>query len=511
MKTSNRFFTTLAGAVLLAGANVSFGQNSAMGLFTDHGDVGKPGKPGSAQFDGARGAYTITGGGDNMWASNDSFHYVWKQVSGDISLAANIRWISTNGTPNVHRKACLVIRQSLDADSPYVDVAVHGNGLSSLQFREEKGGITAEIEAHWGIQSAPARVQIEKRGEYEIMSLAAEGQPLQPSGGEYHLAFKEPYYIGLAVCPHDNSVTETAEFTQVEISTPPAFAMANAMRTRSSLEVVPVPPSDRKVAYFTSDHLEAPNWSPDGKFFVFNKNGHLYKMPTNGEPELINTGTLSRINNDHGISPDGATLAISDQTVAGGSRVYVLPIAGGTPRLITSNAPSYFHGWSPDGKTMAFCGERHFETNGMRSTNFDIYTIPAEGGPERRLTTDAGKDDGPDYSPDGKYIYFNSDRTGHMQVWRMSPDGSNQEQITTDEYGNVFPHPSPNGRFVVFLSYPPGTQDHPGNKDVLLREMPAAGGPIRNLGKMFGGQGTINVSSWSPDSRNVAYVSYLPF
>jgi hypothetical protein len=507
----NRRFSTLACAILLAGTALSYAQTSGLGLFSGKGDVGKPGKPGSVQFDAARGAYTITGGGENMWATNDGFYFVWKQMSGNVSLAADIRWVSTAGSPNEHRKAALIIRQTLDLDSPYVDAVIHGNGLTSLQFRETQGGPTAEIEANLGAKSAPARIQIEKRGDYAIMSVAAEGKPLQPMGGAYHLVFKEPFYVGLAVCPHNNDVTETAEFTKVELGTPPAYAAPPGDRTRSSLEVVPVPPSDRKVAYFTSEHLEAPNWSPKGDFFIFNQGGRLYKMPSNGVPEVINTGTLTHLNNDHGISPDGTMLAISDQTLAGGSRIYVLPIAGGTPKLLTSNAPSYFHGWSPDGKTLAFCGQRTFTTNGQRTDNFDIYTVPVAGGPDTRLTTDPGKDDGPDYSPDGKYIYFNSDRSGHMQVWRMLADGSNQEQITTDEFGNVFPHPSPDGRWIVFCSYPPGAADHPANKDVMLRLMPAAGGRIQILGKMFGGQGTINVNSWAPNSRNVAYVSYLPF
>ena len=504
---TNRRFSTLACAIFLAGTAMTYGQTSEVGVFAGHGDVGKPGKPGSVQYDAASGAYLITGGGDNMWANTDAFHFVWKQMSGNVSLAANIRWPGTNGNPNAHRKAALIIRQSLEAGSPYVDAVIHGNGLTSLQFRETNGGPTAEIEANFGITAAPARIQIEKRGDYAIMSVAAEGQPLQPMGGAFHLAFTEPFYVGLAVCPHNDAVTETAEFTKVELGTPPAYAMPSASGARSSMEVVPVPPSDRKVAYFTSAHLEAPNWSPDGKFFIFNQGNRLYKMMTNGAPELVDTGTLNRINNDHGISPDGTMLAISDQTLGGQSRIYVLPITGGTPKMLTTNYPSYFHGWSPDGKTLAFCG--------ARTNNFDIYTVPVAGGPETRLTTDPGKDDGPDYSPDGKYIYFNSDRSGHMQVWRMNVDGSNQEQQTFDDFGNVFPHPSPDGRWIVFCSYPPGAADHPANKDVMLRLMPTTGDPatrrIQILGKMFGGQGTINVNSWAPNSHNLAYVSYLPF
>jgi Tol biopolymer transport system component len=167
---------------------------------------------------------------------------------------------------------------------------------------------------------------------------------------------------------------------------------------------------------------------------------------------------------------------------------------------VTTLAPSYWHGWSPDGSTLAFCGERNGE--------FDIYTIPAGGGEETRLTTAKGLDDGPDYSPDGKCIYFNSERTGMMQIWRMKPDGTQQEQVTSDDFNNWFPHPSPDGKWLVFLSYDKDVTGHPANKPVRLRMMPLAGGPIQELARLFGGQGTINVPSWSPDSKQVAFVSY---
>jgi TolB protein len=180
----------------------------------------------------------------------------------------------------------------------------------------------------------------------------------------------------------------------------------------------------------------------------------------------------------------------------------LLPFAGGTPRRITATCPSYWHGWSPDGATLAFCGERNGE--------FDVYSIPAAGGREKRLTTAPGLDDGPDYSPDGRFIYFNSERTGRMQIWRMKPDGSQQEQITSDDNNNWFAHPSPDGKWIVFLTYGKEVSGHPANQDVSLRLMPVAGGPIEVLAKLFGGQGTINVPSWSPDSKEVAFVSYLP-
>jgi TolB protein len=180
--------------------------------------------------------------------------------------------------------------------------------------------------------------------------------------------------------------------------------------------------------------------------------------------------------------------------------VYTVPIAGGTPSRVTANSPSYWHGWSPDGKTIVFCGERDKE--------FDVYAIPSTGGEEKRLTSAKGLDDGPEFSPDGQYIYFNSDRTGTMQIWRMRPDGAGQEQVTNDEYNNWFAHPSPDGKWLVFLSYEKDVTGHPENKDVTLRIMPAAGGKIDVLAKLFGGQGTINVPSWSPDGKKLAFVSY---
>jgi Tol biopolymer transport system component len=268
---------------------------------------------------------------------------------------------------------------------------------------------------------------------------------------------------------------------------------------------VSIASKDRRVIYTKRAHFEAPNWSPDGKYFVFNEGGRLYRLPvTGGDPQLIDTGLATRCNNDHGISPDGRQLVISDQSQeARRSLIYVLPIEGGTPRRVTQLAPSYWHGWSPDGKTLAYCAER----NG----DYNIYTIPVAGGEERQLTTAKGLDDGPDYSHDGKYIYFNSERTGSMQIWRMKTDGSEQAQITQDEYNNWFAHPSPDGRWLVFLTYEKGVQGHPANKDVMLRLMPIASGgsgQVQVLAKLFGGQGTINVPSWSPDSRNVAFVSY---
>ncbi len=269
----------------------------------------------------------------------------------------------------------------------------------------------------------------------------------------------------------------------------------------STLEIIDVATGARQVVYRAQEHFEAPNWSRDGKFLVINRAGRLYRVPTTGGTlEAIDTGTASRLNNDHGFSPDGRLLAISHSPERQ-SLIYVLPAIGGEPRLVTPLGPSYWHGWSPDGKKLTYCAQRNGE--------FDIYTIPVEGGAETRLTTAPGLDDGPDYTADGRFIYFNSERSGVMRIWRMAADGTGQEQVTFDDaYADWFPHPSPDGRWIVFLSYDKGVKGHPPNHDVVLRLMPLAGGTPKVIAKLFGGQGTINVPSWSPDSSRFAFVSY---
>jgi dipeptidyl aminopeptidase/acylaminoacyl peptidase len=437
----------------------------------------------------------VTGGGENMWFTKDAFHFVWKRVSGDVALAADLQWIGTAG--NAHRKAGLVIRQSLDPDSPYVDVVVHGSGLTSIQFRQSRGDVTHEVQANL---LAPRRIRLEKQGDTVFMSASEEGKGVHTTGGSCRIKLQSPFYVGLGVCAHDNSVLEQAVFSNVELTAGAPSAAAEPV-LESTLETVPVDSGDRRVVYHTRDHIEAPNWSRDGMTLFFNSDGRLYRLPaTGGEPQVINTGFATHCNNDHGLSPDGKLLAISDQSRGGQSIIYIVPAEGGTPRQITEHAPSYWHGWSPDGRTLAYCGGRNGE--------FDIYTVSVDGGEEKRLTTAPGLDDGPDYSPDGQYIYFNSDRTGRMQIWCMKTDGSDQTPVTSDEYNNWFPHPSPDGKWIVFLSYERDITGHPPNKDVMLRLIPAGGGQIRVLAKLFGGQGTINVPSWSPDSTQLAFVSY---
>ena len=422
------------------------------GTFDSHGDVGTVLHPGSVEYDSAKRSYTIAGSGENIWLGSDAFHFAWKKLSGDITLTADITFLGKG--VNEHRKAVLMIRQNLDADSPYVDVALHGSGLTSLQYREEKGAATHEIQADI---SAPKRLRIEKRGAYFSMWLADEKGEFHLASGSTRIALKEPFYAGIGVCSHDHDVVEKAVFSNVELKPAEPAATAAASTLYSALEIITVASTDRRAIYVAPERFEAPNWMPDGKNLLFNRNGRIEKI--------------------------------------------ALPLGGGAPRRITQKSPSYWHGWSPDGKTLAFVGER----NG----DFDIYAIPAAGGEEKQLTTAKGLDDGPEYSPDGNYIYFNSERTGHMQIWRMRADGSEQEQITFGEGNDWFPHISPDGEKMVFLTYDASVKGHPENKDVMLRMMTLKDKKITVLAKLFGGQGTMNVPSWSPDGKQFAFVSYL--
>jgi len=487
----------------LAGVGVAQPQQVAdLKFFEGRADVGKVKIPGSAEFDPAKKELRMTASGANIWDKEDAFYFAWRKVSGDLIMTADIGFVGKG--KNAHRKAGWMVRQTLDADAPYAGVAVHGDGLIILHWREVKGGITKEAKA---VAKNPATVKLERHGDVFSLSVAKPGQDTQPVGA-VTVKLPDPVYAGLYMCSHEADLTETATFSNLSLQNIKATPGQKRVQ-ETSLEVVAIDTGERKVIYRAREKFEAPNWSRDGKLFYINKGGAIYILPVqggtpvqSGTPVKLDTGDAVQCNNDHGFSPDGKWLAIS-HSVKGASQISVVPSGGGAPRRLTSGKePSYWHAWSPDGKTLAFAGQRN--------KDFDIYTIPVEGGPEKQLTTAKGTDDGPDYTPDGKYIYFNSERTGDMKIWRMNPDGTDQQQVTKDaNYADWFPHPSPDGKWLVWLSFDKSVTGHPANKDVVLRIMPLAGGKARVLATLFGGQGTINVPSWSPDSKQIAFVSYL--
>ena len=288
---------------------------------------------------------------------------------------------------------------------------------------------------------------------------------------------------------------------------------------RSKVTVYDLGAKTNTVLHEAEGIIEAPNWSRDGKFLLVNTGGSLYRLPVHATAETklekIDLGEGGyRANNDHDLSRDGKLLAFSaSSTASRQSQVYVAKADGSGAKLLTPAAPSYFHGWSPDGKWLAFVGQR----NGK----YELYRVSVDGGAEERLTSKGAYDDGPEYSPDGKWIYFNSDRSGDWNIWRIPAGGggandARAEQVTNDEWEDWFPHISPNGKLMLVFSFPKGTANHNDRMDgVVLRMMATPGAKIQQpkietLVKFFGGQGTINVNSWSPDSKKFAYVVYEP-
>ena len=284
----------------------------AVGLFEGQGDVGAVLHTGSAHYDPASGQYTLSGSGENMWFGVDGFHFLWKRMSGDVSISSDISFVGEKG--NNHRKAVLMIRQSLDANSPAVDVARHGDGLTSLQFRDGAGADTREVQANI---TAPRRVRLEKRGDFFYAFVTGKDGQLHPAGASTKLSLNGAFYVGIGVSAHDKDDLQTAVFSNVKVE---SLAPADNAKLVlwSTLETVPVASGDRRVEYVAQAHFEAPNWARDGAFFLFNQGGGIYRLTRRGgEPTRIETGTQTKCNNDHGISPDAKRIAISDLVADG--------------------------------------------------------------------------------------------------------------------------------------------------------------------------------------------------
>jgi len=494
----------------------------ALGLFEGHGDVGQAGQagqPGSASYDPVSQLYRIAGSETSAQAESDRLYWLWKRMSGDFILHARAAFLGVgsgetgeNG-PAGEAKLGWAVRSSLSEDSSQVSIVLHEDGRvvlhkdgrdgADIQLRPADRRSAQDVQSStFSALTAADVLQLERRGNRYRASVARFGEPFvsQDISG---IELGDEVYVALFV-----SQNEEAYFDNVRLIVPApedyVFSYTSRDLLGSHLEILDVVSGQRRIIYSSTAPFEAPNWTADGKALIYNSAGRLYRFNLAGRtPEMIDTGFATRNNNDHVLSSDGTMLAISHHSEEdqGNAIVYVLPIIGGTPRRVTTKGPSYLHGWSPDGRYLVYTG--------MRDGAADIYRIAVDGGVEMRLTAAPGLHDGPEYTPDGRYIYFNSVRSGSMQIWRMQPDGSRQEQVTDDEYNNWFAHISPDGQHIIFLSYgqdvAPG--DHPPYKHVYLRMMPAGGGDPRVVAYVYGGQGTINVPSWSPDSTRVAFVS----
>lgn len=494
----------LASAILTS----SYAGNGSVGIFEDHTDVGNPKYAGSTSYDESTQTYHLKGSGYNIWFERDEFHYAHQKIKGDFIITANFAFIGKGVDP--HRKIGWMVRETLDENAAHYSGVVHGDGLTVLQWRPLKGSFMRDPQDQiLAPKSGYQILQLERQGKTIILRAAQVGEPLQLIGSTEMSGMPGEVFAGIFINAHNPDVTEEARVWNVRIDqpVPETYNPEKEGWIGCRMEILDVFNGMRKVIHESDGRFEAPNWMPDGNQLLFNENGSLYLIPvTGGKPVKLNTGSADRLNNDHGISFDGKKLAISHHRQGlpgGGSSIYVLPLTGGEPKLITEKTPSYFHGWSGDDQFVLYVAQRD-------TPIYNIYKAPANGGIEVQLTFfKTGHVDGPEGSPDSKFIYYNGSQSGTMQLWRMKTDGSAREQLTFDEYNDWFPHISPDGKWILFISFPAeiDPDSHPSYKRVMLRIMPASGGAPRVVAYLYGGQGSINVPSWSPDSKRIAFVS----
>jgi len=473
-----------------------------LGIFDNHIDIGNCKNPGFASYHPDNQTYTIGGAGYNMWFDRDEFHYLWTTLQGDFILRAEVKLLGEGVDP--HRKVGWIIKNDLDDNSPHVNACTHGDGLTSLQFRRSSGGQTEEVTS---VNSFPDVIQLERMGKTFIMSTARFGEAFTSVQVE-SMPMDNEVYAGIYICSHNPDIVESAIFRNVRIIKPAETDFRPYQDyIGSQLEVMDIESGHRKILYSSAHSIQAPNWTVDGQKLIYNSKGHLYQYHLSTHNiSTLNTGFANQNNNDHVLTFDGNLLGIShhNQEEDGTSTLYYLPSNGDSKPTRVSKpgvGASYLHGWSPDNEKMVFTGNR--------KGNYDIYTVDVRTGKEKQLTDENTLDDGPEYSPDGKHIFFNSARTGKMKLWRMNAKGKKQTQLTFDEYNDWFPHVSPDQKWIVFLSFPKDIEagDHPFYKHCLLRLMPYEGGEPRVIAYLYGGQGTINVPSWSPDSKKIAFIS----
>ncbi|MCP9199557.1 DUF5050 domain-containing protein [Gramella sp. GC03-9] len=484
---------------------LSLAQNDT-GIFQNIKDIGEPAIKGSAVYDEENQVYTLSGAGNNIWFDSDEFNYLYNEQDGDFIITANFRFLDEGGDP--HRKTGIMIRESDDENAAHVSAVLHGDGLTSMQWRSALGEDMTESNEIKAPKYSYQTLQLERTGKKLIMRAAHWGEPLQKIGTRELENLSGKVLVGLFINSHNPELTEQASAWNVRIDKPVSdtYNPYEQGWLGCRLETIDIETGNRKVIFTKDDRFEAPNWMPNGEELLFNMDGSLYTIPVaGGKPSKLNTGFADNLNNDHGISFNGEMLAISHSPQGEGSAVYVLPLAGGEPQRVTEKTPSYWHGWAPNNREVVYVATRDGDPT------YDIYKKDINGGEEVKLTNTKENEhvDGCEYSPDGKYIYYNGSASGSMQIWRMKPDGSDKEQITFDANNDWFPHISPDGKWIAYISFPAEipVNDHPSFKRVTLNIIPADGGAPRVIAYLYGGQGTINVPSWSPDSKHFAFVS----
>lgn len=478
-------------AAILSGSIPASVLAAHLGLFDGESDVGRApvrdaAPAGTARYDASTDTYLIESAGANTWYHIDQFHFLWKRASGDFALTAQVSFPPARygHEPSPHRKGLLMFRESLDAGAAYADAAQHGSGMTALQYRLEPGANTQDIELNI---DAPRTVRLVKRGDRFTLYLSSAGEPLHQVGASVRLHLREPFYVGLGALSHDAKTTDVVKFSKVHLEplSPPETGTRRELF--STLETIEVGDQFRRAMVIRTgrSQMRSPNWVAGGKSIYLQEKGIIERVPylepgAGGTPQPVDTRGLTDCSGNLGLSPDGRWLAVS--CVAGkngGHQVYLLSAGGGdSPRQITRGS----------------------------ADKADIFTIPASGGPETRLTSDT-INDGPDYTPDGRYIYFDSSRSGATQIWRMRPDGSELEQITADGNLNSSPHVSPDGKMLAFLSQPSLAPSDNAIGPIALKAMGFDDGLIRTVAEFDGNRDSFAMQGWG-DGKHVAFVSY---
>lgn len=483
-----------------------FSQDGPIGIFRHNKDIGNPKSAGAASYHGETQTYSITGSGNTAGEQMDGHRYLYNKVAGDFILTANFKFEGDN--ENKGRIGWMARSAEAD-DAVEIGGFLDGNGLTFAEWRESG---TVEMQSSKKEKYAAKRfyeiIQLERKGNLFIVRAAQPGEPLEEIASRELVYMPEEVLAGIAIGSDDGSSIKKAMVWNVRIDqpVPEDYNPGAGGWIGCRLETMNVFDGKRQIIYEKDSRFEAPNWMPNGEKLLFNMDGLLYTIPVaGGEIEQLNTGFANDLNNDHCISLNGELLGISHND-GNGSNVFYLPLEGGEPKAVTNQAPSYLHGWAPNNKEVVYVATR------KGNDTYDIYRKSIEGGKEVQLTDTQELEhvDGCEYSPDGKYIYYNgSQKGGTMQLWRMKPDGSEKEQLTFDEYNDWFPHISPDGKWIAFISFGPDIElnSHPSYKRVMLRMMPASGGAPKVIAHLYGGQGTINVNSWSPDSKSIAFVT----
>jgi len=488
--------------ILLLKVTPAFCQQPRLESFDYQGDLGNRVIKGSSVYNKEDQTYQLSVAGNTV---NERLHYLCNKIKGDFILSAKVNFIGNSN--NSEREAGIIATEKLDTNSRFISCNVFDRIPlpASIQFKLNQNDNTNELTIS---SYKPTEISLERIGNQFIFSVASYGENYKTI--DKTLALDSELYVGIYLKSNNEKNKEQAIFSNVRVIIP---AKINFRPYRdyigSHLEIMNITTGLRKIMYSLPNvSIQAPNWTKDNKELIYNVNGKLYTYAlADGKVSELYTGEIPDLDGDHTLSFDGKILGISGP-VGNKEAIYIMPFKGSEkPIQITSGdtGPSYLHGWSPDKSTLVFTGKRN--------NIFDIFSVNIATHKETQLTHNAVLDDGPEFTLDGRYIYFNSVRTGTMQIWRMNADGSNQEQVTFDEYNNWFPHISPDGKWIVYLAFPKDIDpsDHPFYKHIYIKIMSSMGGAPKTIGYVYGGQGTMNEPNWSPDSNNITFVSNSNF